>query len=1069
MQKKLCTIFIFISLLLFLQQSFAQQEILTFKQSTIDDGLSQNSVTCIYQDKLGFMWFGTQDGLNRYDGYTYTQFRNERGNPNSISNNYIWDLYEDDDHVLWIATFGGGLNSLDLQTGVIHRYKLNPDDPASFPSNRLFSITEYPNGTLWLGANEGLIKFDKSSGESELFLSHKNSDKTLRDNYIGIVTADDSGNLWLRSDSGLTRFHTKTHQTVYYQRSPYSNSVSLGNVSDIQFVNGKLLVSCTTGLLQIDPKQETDTLLLDASSIQMDDRTPGFRNVLPLNNKRFAIGTNIGLLIFDSKSGKISTFQSDATDDKSLSHSNVLSLLKSDDGVIWIGTRNGLNKIEQEKPDFIHIRNIAGKKGLSSKNVNSFMEENDSLFWISTTDGLNLYDKKNNSFTVFRKEDSKNNELQTNYVLCLFKDSKGNKWMGTRSNGFYKIDSGNKITRIKPANATVNKTSIHFITEDKEGFIWLGTGGAGLWKYDVQKNTIKKYGPAKDGTGTSHSYVFTILQDSFDNLWFGTPTGGLNLFDPKTERFIYFLNNPENKNSLSNDIILSLYEDGQNNLWIGTNGGLNKLIPKLKSNMFDVLSSEKERKNDSLFVNFGQEQGFPNDVIYGILEDSHRNLWMSTNKGLVAFDIKTEQVVKTFDVSQGIQSNEFNQNGYYKDRKGLFYFGGVDGFNIFHPDSLVGNQFVPPVVLTGMSLFNEPVKVENLISDTKEVTLTKNLPYLKAISLSWKHDMITFNFAGLSFISPEKNTYRYMLKGFNEDWVAAGYDRSATYTNLDPGDYIFKVQAANSSGIWNETGASLNVHISNPPWLRWYAYLAYFLLLSGLFYLFVRHRINQATQKIKVQAQIDKARTQEREAFRKRSSRDFHDEAGTKITRIALISELVKLNTEDKPEVQNHLKQIEENLQDLNAGMRDFIWALDPTKDNAYETLTRYTEFAGNFCEYANIQFKSEPISESLKTKELNMAERRHLLMILKEATNNCVKHGKPTTLHFYIQHQPGKLTLRLKDNGSGFDIDQENTGNGLNNMRERAEALGGALKIKSKTNGGTTLTLTLETTRLGN
>lgn len=1044
-----------------------QQDITEFKHFTIDDGLSQNSVNCIFQDKKGFIWFGTQDGLNRYDGYGFRQYRTERSNPNTLSNNYIWDLYEDEENTLWIATFGGGLNSLNLETGKIKVYTPTPGNLKSFPSKRLFAITEHPKGILWIGSNEGLIRFDKTTGESKLFLSDKNSDNTLKDNFVGTLSKDTDGNLWLRTDMGLTHFNTINNKASHFQRSPFSNAVELGNITNIVAHNGNLLVTCDAGLLRIDPKQKKDTLLFNASTVKIGGRIPTFQKVIPLKTNRIAIATNLGFLIFDPKSQKSIFLQNNPSDEKSLSNNNVLSLFQSKDGIIWIGTRNGLDKLEKENTDFVNIRNIIGGNGLSDKHVNCFIEENDSLLWVGTAAGLNLLNRNSHEFQVFKNDGQNGNELETDYILALFKDSKGNKWVGTRKNGLYKITERNQIKKVKFRNADVSRTSIHYITEDGNGNLWLGTGGKGLLKFEPATNTIKEYPTAKDSSGPNHPFVFCILEDSFKNMWVGTPTGGLNLFDPISERFIYFQNNPENPTSLSDDIILSLYEDSDHNLWVGTNGGLNKLNLRLEKNMFGKLQ-KKGSAQDSLFTVFGQGNGFPNDVIYGMLEDTHQNLWMSTNKGLIVFDRINEKIVKTFNVSQGLQSNEFNQNAYLKGKKGHFYFGGVAGFNIFHPDSITGNQYLPPVVLTNLSLFNEPVIVGHSKS-SKKFILEKELHSLSEINLSWKHDVITIDFAALSYISPEKNKYSYKLEGFNEDWVQAGTAHTATYTNLDSGDYNFKVKAGNSSDLWNTEGASLQIHISSPPWASWYAYLVYALMLSGLFFLYVRFRINRATEKVQVLAQIEKARVQERELFRKRSSRDFHDEAGNRITRISLITELVKRNTKNSPELQKYLSQIAENLQDLNAGMRDFIWALDPTKDNVFETLQRFSEYAGQLCEYANVQFKSSEISEKLRSLELNMAQRRHLLLILKEGLNNSLKYGKAKLITLKVTYKKEWLRVSLKDDGIGFCNSETSAGNGLKNMRERAETIHANFEINSEKNHGAEIIIELNSTQMGN
>lgn len=1054
--------------------SYAQGNKYSFKHLTIDNGLSQNAVTCIHQDKTGFIWIGTHDGLNRYDGNQFVQYRNERNNPNSLSNNYIWDIHEDEDGVLWIATFGGGLNSLNPTNGKIRRFFRKPDDLTSFPSNRLFSITEFPKGILWIGSNEGLIRFDKSTEQTRIFLSQKVSGNTLADNYIGIVASDGNGYLWLRSDSGLTRFNTQTFAADYFRRSPYSDSLALGDVSDITIIGGNILVCCEAGLVQINPQSGTDELLLSPAEVRSGTAMPVFLRVLPLSQHRYAIGTATGLVIFNRITNDIFLYQTDAADDKSLSHNNILSLFRSNDGIIWVGTRNGLNKIENERPNFLHIRKTFGAHSLSSKNVSSIIEENDNQIWIGTTDGFNLYNKTTGLFDVFTKTAKKNDGLLSDYILCLFRDSKGNRWLGTRGGGFYKIEmdrKGNmKIARIRPVGFDVSDVNVHFITESKDGHLWIGTGGYGLWKYNPSGNTIKQYVTAKDGSGPNHPFVFTILDDSFNNLWIGTPTGGLNLFNPETEQFLYFQNAPENRYSLSNDIVLSLHEDRQHNLWIGTSSGLNKLIPRLEKGIFEKLKPAITNNSDSLFLNFGQEQGFPNDVIYGMLEDKHRKLWISTNKGLAVFDMDKQKVVKTFDVNDGLQSREFNQNAYYKSISGQFYFGGVNGLNIFHPDSIRENQFIPPVVLTGLSLFNEPVRVGNILPG-KDFHLEKALYLLDKIRLSWKHKVITFEFAALSFISPEKNQFSYKLEGFNDDWIQAGTTHSATYTNLPPGNYIFRVRAGNSSGLWNEKGAELKVYISSPPWLSWYAYLTYFLMFLGVVFSFIRFRINKSTREIRIRTEIEKARSQERADFRKRSAADFHDEAGNMITKITLFTEMARAEMNDNSRLENYLDKIQLNVSELSAGMRDFLWVMDPLRDSLFETIVRLKDFGDSGLKDVGIEFSVSGMKTAYRDIILPMNTRRAVLQIFKEAINNCARHSGASDARLSVKLCGTDIHISLKDNGKGFDMPEENSGNnyGMSIMPERAKNIGAVLTVTSQKNTGTAVSLKFTMPRMGN
>jgi len=1039
--------------------SIAQSSDIVFSHLSVKDGLSQNSVTSILQDSKGFMWFGTHDGLNKYDGTGFKTYRHERNNPNSISNNYIWDLYEDADRVLWIATFGGGLNSLNLQTGVIERFSHQPNDPNSFPSNRIFSIYEGENNILWIGANEGLIRFDKQSKASRLFLATTSPEGILQDNYTGIVTADGKGNLWLRTDNGLTHFNTKTLEPTYYTHSPFSNEYQIGDIYDIKWHNEKLLVGCDAGLLEIDLSNKTDKIVLASSDVSPINTAISFQKIYPVNEYQYYIGTHSGLLFFDAETNKHFLHQNIKEDEKSLVHNHVLSLTQSKDGVIWIGTRNGIDKIESSEPDFIHFRNFSLPNALNVKNINSFVETKDGLLWIGSTSGLNLYDKNKD---VFVDISAIRSQMTSDYILHIFKDRKENIWIATRTGGFYRIDPQLNIKKIAPENKDCSKARVHFITEDAKGFLWIGTGGEGLWRYDPNTNQTKIYPVSKDGSGPSHPYIFAILEDSFQNLWLGTPTGGLNLFDREKEAFLYFQNHPDNTNSLVNDLVLTLAEDSNNHLWIGTTGGLSKMTLPLQPNIFSKLKELKQQGADSLFVNFGRPEGFPNKVIYGILEDAQQNLWMSTNQGLVQFNIKTDSILNIYDSGHGLQSNEFNQNGYHKGASGVLYFGGINGFNSFNPEKIKGNKFIPQVHITGLSILNQPVRVGQAEKNKKPV-LDKEPYFKESITLSWQQKVVSFHFAALSYISPEKNSYQYKMEGFDEDWVNAGNTNQTTYTNLDPGTYTFRVKAANNSGVWNETGSAITVNVNPPPWRTWYAYLAYLLLFLASIYAFIKYRVDLATQRIVRQAEIERVRVEERETFRKRSSQDFHDEAGNKITRISLVTALAKQEAEKDEKIKSYLNKIEENVQELNTGMRDFIWALDPGKDTLYETLHRFEDFASGFCEDAQVNFKSEGVDEQFKSFPLNMNQRRHLLLILKEVLHNSIKHAEPKNIHLIVAHHKEETIITLSDDGKGFETSAIKRQNGLNNIKERVIHLNAKLVLHSEKNKGTSICITLK------
>lgn len=751
----------------------AQKPHIVFGKYDVNNGLSQNSVTAIHQDSNGFMWFGTQDGLNRFDGKNFVHYRTQRDNPNSLSNNYIWDLYEDGEGYLWIATFGGGLNKMNLKNGFIERYQYSKNDKNSFLSNRVFSITQTKDGLFWIGSNEGLLSFDKNTGQALRFLDSTNVDGVLLDHYIGSIVADKSGALWLRTDNGLARFQPTKAEIEYFNNKAFAKNYPTGEINHLISHGDYILVAADNGLFKVNTNSISGELLLAANRFYNFSETLIFRKVLPIDEHIFAIGTSHGLLIYDAKNDTAELYQSGSEDAKSLAHDHILSLHQSKDGVIWVGTRNGLNKIETLTPDFVHIRNHNGSKSQQLKNVNGIIERNDGNFFISTTDGLYRYNNYTHIISLFSDTPENQKIFTTRYFLDLHGDSKGNTWVATRNGGVYKIDTQNKVTKIAPANQDAATLRVHKIKEDSRGNIWIGTGGQGLWRYSPYDNTVKVYSYNKDGSGLSHPFVFAFLEDKHKNIWIGTPTGGLNLFDYKTDSFIYFNNEPSDPGSLSNDIILSLHEDSKNQLWIGTSSGLNKLNQPLSNNMIATLTS------NSKFKRFGQEDGLPNEVIYGILEDDAQQLWISTNKGLAQIDLETETVKQTFDASHGLQSNEFNQNGYFKSSSGNLYFGGVNGITVFHPDQVKGNTYVPDIVFTGLSIFNRAVKVGVADEDIK-FKLDSELFSTDQLTLSWKHKVFSIDFAGISYVSPEKNTYSYILEGFNENWLPVGPMTSAT-------------------------------------------------------------------------------------------------------------------------------------------------------------------------------------------------------------------------------------------------------------------------------------------------
>lgn len=1049
--------------------AYAQENDIRFKQLTIEDGLSQITALSIIQDKHGFIWFGTQDGLNRYDGYEFKVFRHEAGNKNSLSNNYIWSVYEDTDGIIWIGTFGGGLNRFDPTTESFQHFKHDENNENTISSNDVFGITEYPEGILWLRTGNGVSKFDSRTNNVTRYLTeHEIKGKSL---FISSFTIESQNIIWAGTHAGLTKLDVASGEHEYLLSAHGNSEFVFGNIFSLNIKNDDLYICCDSGLIKIDLKSSFAERIVSPPS--QGNRVVPIRSLL-IDGNFFWIGTNNGLYLYNDSSETRKHFSNNPNKPNSLTHNTVTTLFKSKEGIIWIGTYGGVNKIEKLRGDFELVQyDPTEKNTLSNKSIGPVLEDKNGIVWIGTPAGLNAYNRTTKENLIFKHIPVNKRSLSSDYILSLYQDKNGNIWVGTRNGGVKKFNYSNKadlknisFERVNLGSAELNNSRVHSLLEDSYGSVWIGTGGSGLVRYSPVTGETKLYAHKPDGTGLSHNYAYYLFEDSKNNFWIGTASGGLNLFDREKEEFLYIRTEEDNLSSLSNNIVLSIFEDRNNTLWIGTSGGLNKLNSKLEANLF------KKIKDSSLaisFTRYGNKEGLPNEVIYGILEDNKGSLWLSTNNGLVKFNLlSTNPVVKIYDVRDGLQSNEFNQNSFYKNRVGEMYFGGINGLNIFHPDSLRINNNIPSVCFTDFKIFNESIQIRKNPGDD-HFSLDKQIHLTDKLELSFDQNVITFEFAALNFIATEKNQYAYMMEGFDKDWIITGNKREATYTNLDPGEYTFRVKASNNDGIWNEQGAAIKLSISPPPWLSWYAYIFYAFIFIGMLLLYVRFRVNAATRELETQAKIERAKIEEREDVRRKSSADFHDEAGNKLTKITLFTELLKNVVDDNPSAKEYVHKIEENTKEISSGMRDFIWVLDPSKDSLYDTISRLKDFGNSMFDYTNTRFTVNGLTDDMNDTALSMEARRALMLICKEALNNCLKYSCAKNVEINIAIENKFLELIIKDDGKGFDLKEKSDGYGLNNMRERARQINCSIEIFSDAGRGTKIKLKGNIPQMGN
>ena len=587
---------------------------------------------------------------------------------------------------------------------------------------------------------------------------------------------------------------------------------------------------------------------------------------------------------------------------------------------------------------------------------------------------------------------------------------------------------------------SLSNNIIQDIYEDHEGRLWIGSG-AGLNLFERSRGTFKSFiNNPNDPYSISNNLIQScILEDKFGHLWIGTWDGLNKLIiskDPSHKKYHFkfyrFGRIPGNEFSLSDNRVISIHSDTEGNLWIGTyGGGLNELTA-------DQLNLPPD--SPVRFNRFSVKDGLPSSIIYGILEDKLGNLWLSTDNGLSKFN-PLKLTFRNYYESDGLQGNQFFWGAYCSGLNGELFFGGTNGLNAFNPSQLKENTHVPPIVFTDFRIFNEPVTV-----DGKNSPLKESISSVKEITLSYSQNVFSIEYAALDFTSPSKNNYSYKMEGFDQNWVAAGNRRFVTYTNLDPGEYTFMVKGSNNDGIWNNRGASLKFIILPPFWRTWWFIILTSVFAGGIVLLIIYVRVKHLL---------------DIERFRTKLAADLHDNIGSGLTEISILSEVIsqKLNAVDA-NVKNSLQKISENSRNLIDSMSDIVWLVNPNRDSLYDLILRLRDTYSELSSYASISFRSENL-KSLEKVSLSMEHRQHLYLIFKEGINNCITHSGCTEISLDAFVKGRRLEMILKDNGNGFNVDAGYAGNGLGNMKRRARLMGGEINLYSKTGEGTTLYFT--------
>ncbi len=789
---------------------------LRFERLSLEQGLSQSIVECILQDARGFMWFGTEDGLNRYDGYQFVVFRPSPVRAGGISTAHVTTLTQDRAGILWVGTFNGGLNRYDPRTGEFRAYRSQPGDPRSLGHDLVRAIREDREGLLWVATGGGgLDRFDPGRGTFTHFTHDPGDPRSLPADFVDSLLIDRAGIVWAGTrGGGLARldpregvFRTFRHDPAREESLAHDDVTAL--LEDRQ---GRLWVGTRGGGLDLldDPAAGT------FRHFRHDPARPsslGHDHVTALAEDRAGrlwVGTNGGgLQLYAPETGDFARYRTDPAEPGSLSRNEVRAILEDAGGMLWVGTYGGgLNRADPGRKPFLTYRARPGDPdSVGNEIVWTFLEAADGGVWVgSHGGGLERLDPATGKWTHFRSRPGDPRSLSDDRVRVICPSRTGHYWIGTDGGGLGRFDprTGTFVSyRHDPADpGSLAHDQIRALLEDRDGTLWIGTFGGGLDRLDPGADAFAHYrhDEAKPGS-LGNDVVRALLQDRAGRIWVATHGGGLNLLDRERGTFRRFLP-AAGTPSLSSHFIFSLYEDSRGTLWVGTwGGGLNRFDPR--DGTAEVLTTA---------------DGLPSDNIYGILEDDAGRLWMSTNAGLSRFDPERRSF-HNYSESDGLQSNEFNGNAFHRGPSGRMYFGGIKGFTTFLPGAILDNPRPPPVAITRFLKLNREAETPLTIPETRQVEVGPDDYF------------IAFEFAALDFAAPARNRYAYRMVGFDPDWIVVPADRRfATYTNLQPGSYAFQVRASNNDGVWNDTGTTLAVVVQPPYYKTWW----FRVLMAGL-------------------------------------------------------------------------------------------------------------------------------------------------------------------------------------------------------------------------------------------
>ena len=981
---------------------------LSFQHLTINEGLSQNTVVAIAQDSTGYIWFGTRDGLNRYDGYSFKQYFNDIADSNSLT------------------------------------------------SNEITTIDVAPNGIIWIGTTNGLNSFNPKNEKFENYFQSTNSKNTIVDNHINIIIHNSKNEIFIGTDKGLSIFSNGKFTSYKTEK--------IGGVKKIQIISSIVLdikdnlwIGGTHSLTKFDRENNIFQKINLLPNTLLSKEPLAVQGLLFNTDSELWVGTRFGVVKYDINNEKVVENLQDELEFQPLIRQYLRNLFKDKSGNIWFAEWSGLRIFDKKLKKFISYTKSKKEGSLNSSAINFILEDKSGVIWVGTSfGGVNYFDPTKKKFATLNQATGLSNDI----ISSIAEDKDGNIWIGTIGGGLNRIDKASgKIEILTDENSGLVNNLIRVIKIDNNN-LWFGDWGNNLTHLSLLSRKVRVINLSHLGFSLHPSNAIKDIEiDDEGNVWVATSRNGVFKFNKNMDVENFSTNS---SNCLGSNMVKEIFFDRNKTMWLITDKGLSRYskrkkmfkcitfsdnICMTKTKMFSVYVNKNNifwigtNGNGLLKIDIEKEEctaytankNIPNNVVYGILPDSLGNLWLSTNNGIAKFNTKTGTSI-SFNIHDGLQSNEFNDNAFCKTSDGRLLFGGIAGLNIISPSTININKYIPPVVITDIKFLNSSDKKGSYIERVANNTLT----------LNYNQTDFYIEFSALNFSQSLKNKYAYKLEPSNKEWISLENGRSITFTNLKHGKYTLKIKGSNNDGIWNEKGTELNIVVLPPFWLRWWFITILFIIVVGIISLV-------SYLKVRALIRVEKLRT--------KIASDLHDDVGASLTKISMNASL--LNYETKPSgIKKRVESLNILSQEVISMMSDIVWSIDARNDTVQDMIDRMKNFAfNNVAEKGiDVSFKSDCSIDGVKLK-INV--RQNIYLIFKEGFHNAVKYSNSEKIDVLVVANNNGISISIVDNGIGLIDKKNNLGNGLRNMKMRAERINGKLDFINK--NGLTISLNVK------